>query len=180
MSFRVTFADLGPVPNSIAVSNLVAGLTGQVVGGTTPAYLYPPGYELNYTQITANANVTDTSEATATALISPGAITFDGTAVKVEFFCASVQTDSAAIGDLLTITLFEGATQIGRLAVLDTVAAQIQKEPIKAEYRFTPTAGSHTYKVCAFTTSVTGTPTLVAGAGGTGVAVPAFIRFVKI
>lgn len=145
------------------------------------AWGFPPGYELNYTQITSNANVTDTSEATATALISPGAITFDGSAVMVEFFCAAVVNDSAAAGDFVTVTLFESTTQITRLAQAKTiVTAAAHVAPIYARYRFTPTAAAHTYKLCAFATSATGTPTLTAGSGGTNGFPPAFIRFTKV
>jgi hypothetical protein len=141
----------------------------------------PSGFELNYTQITSNANVTDTSEATATALISPGAITFDGKPVIVEFFCAAVVTDTAAAGDFVTVTLFEGATQITRLAQTKTVVVTAPDVvPVYAAFRFTPTAAAHTYKLCAFASSATGTPTLSAGSGGTNGFPPAFIRFTKV
>jgi hypothetical protein len=141
----------------------------------------PSGFELNYTQITSNANVTDTSEATATALISPGAITFDGEPVIVEFFCAAVVTDTAAAGDFVTVTLFEGATQITRLAQTKTVVVTAPDVvPVYAAFRFTPTAAAHTYKLCAFASSATGTPTLSAGSGGTNGFPPAFIRFTKV
>lgn len=141
----------------------------------------PAGYEFNYTQITANANVTDTAEATATALISPSAVTFDGAPVIVEFFCAAVLTDTAAAGDLVTVTLFEGATQITRLGATKTVVtAAPDLVPVFCRYRFTPTAAAHTYKLCAFATSATGTPTLTAGSGGTNGYPPAYLRFTKV
>lgn len=174
------------VDGPVAVSGVVT--TGTAAAGQVPvassasagAWAYPPGFEINYTQITSNANVTDTSEATATALISPAAITFDGTAVLVEFFCASVLTDTAAAGDQLIISLFEGSTQITRLAVLNSLVTSQHREPVVGRYRFTPTAAAHTYKVTAFTTSTTGTPTLAAGSGGTAGMPPAFIRFTKV
>ena len=140
----------------------------------------PPGFEIKYTQITAPVNITDTSEATATALISPGAVTFDGGAVIVEFF-GIITCDTAAATDVITVTLFEGATQITRLGSIKSVVAATPN--VLAEYmgfRFTPTAGSHTYKVCAFATSTTGTPAITAGAGGTGGNPPAFVRFTKV
>lgn len=141
----------------------------------------PAGFEIGYTQITSNANITDTAEATATALISPGALTFDGAAVMVEFFCAGILTDTAAAGDTVTVTLFEGASQITRLGVVKTVVvAAPELVAVCLKYRFTPTAGSHTYKLCAFATSTTGTPTLTAGSGGTNGYPPAYIRFTKV
>lgn len=182
----IQFTDSTAQPSTGSGSTLpTGGAASQVVGyggsSGTGSWVYPPGYEINYTAITANANVTDTSEATATALISPGAVTFDGTAVFVEFFCATALTDTAAVGDLLTVTLFEGATQITRLCQMSAQATTANgRVPLHGRYRFTPTAASHTYKVCAFTTSTTGTPLLAAGNGGTGTYPPAFVRFTKV
>ncbi len=167
--------------NVLAVANLVAGAAGQVLGGTGPAYAYPPGYEIGYTEITSNASVTDTSESTATALISPGALTFDGGPVLLEFFAPVVIADSTTNTDILIITIFEGATQIGRLAEVRTTVVGTPRTsvPVRCTYRFTPSAASHTYKLCAFATSATG-GTIIAGAGGTAGFVPAFVRFTKV
>lgn len=178
------------VDGPVAVSGVVvsgAAASGQVpVASTASAgsWGYPPGYEINYTAITSTANVTDTSEATATALISPGAITFDGTAVLLEFFCPSVFNPNAiSTTDQVTVTLFEGATQITRLAtvaLVDLGTGQQLQTPVRSAYRFTPTAAAHAYKVCAFTNSTTGTPKLLAGSGGTNGDPPAFVRFTKV
>lgn len=166
---------------NVPVADIAPGLAGQLIGGTTPSYVYPPGYELNYTQITTTANVTDTSEATATALISPGAITFDGAAVIVEFFCSRINLPTAAAGNAVTVTMFEGASQITRLVAVQTPSITAQDAvPAYARYRFTPTAAAHTYIVCAFASSTTGTPALVAGSGGTNGSPPAFVRFTKV
>ena len=138
------------------------------------------GTEINYTQITAPVNITDTAENTATALISPGAITFDGGPVMVEFF-AVVQSDTNALGDNVIISLFEGATQITRLAVQRAeIITSADLHTMVGRYRFTPTAGSHTYKLTAFVPNTGGTPQLVAGNGGTNGNPPAFIRFTKV
>lgn len=166
--------------NVLAVANLVAGLAGQVLQGTGPTYAFPPGYELNYTQITSPANITDTSESTATALISPGAITFDGTAVIVEVF-AVVQLDTGATGDTCTFSLFEGSTQITRMGSMrSTITTSNNIKTFYSRYRFTPSAASHTYKFTGFVSSTTGTPQLLAGAAGTNGHPPAFIRFTKV
>lgn len=140
----------------------------------------PPGFELSYTQITSPVSITDTSEATATALISPAAVVFDGSPVIVEFF-GIITCDTAAASDVITVTLFEGATQITRLGSVKSVVAATPN--VLAEYmgfRFTPTAASHTYKLCAFASSTTGTPAITAGAGGTNGNPPAFVRFTKV
>lgn len=170
-----------------AVTLSGAAAAGKVVGASSASaasWVIPPGFEISYTQITSPANVTDTSEATATALISPGAITFDGAAVMVELYVPAVFTPTAtSTNDIVTICLFEGATEITQLALIalanGTTAFQMFA-PVTARYRFTPTAAAHTYKVTAFTNSVTGTPRLYCGAGGTGNPPPAFIRFTKV
>lgn len=141
---------------------------------------FAPGYEIGYTAITSPVNITDTSEATHTALISPGALVFDGGAVLAEFF-GVIQLDTAAAGDLCTVTLFEGATQITRLAqIRSAITASANIETVRATYRFTPTAASHTYTVCAFVTSTTGTPQILAGNGSTNGMPPAFVRFTRV
>lgn len=150
--------------------------------GRIPAALLPflPGYQLNRTQIISPVNIVSTTEATGTTIISPGAITFDGTEVMVEFFAPLVLSDSAAQGDTATICLFEGATQIARIAVWNTVTTFMQGLPCVGKYCFTPTAGPHTYTITAFATSTTGTPRVFAGSGGTNGYAPAFVRFTKI
>lgn len=178
------FIPTGGGPGSIPVANIAPGAAGQYLGGTGPSYSFPPGFEIGYTQITANANVTDTAEATATALISPGALTFDGAPVICEFFSPFVETPNAvSVTDFVVISLFEGATQIGRLAIVQLVnltTGQGLQAPVCGRLRFTPTAGAHTYKVTAFCNVATGTPFIGAGAGGTGAAVAAYVRFTKV
>jgi hypothetical protein len=126
-------------------------------------------------------NITDTSESTATALISPGALPFDGGPVIVEFFSPAVVCDNSGATDLVTITLFEGATQIARLGLARTVVtAAPNASACFLPLRFTPTAGIHTYKLCAFVPVVAGGPLIAAGSGGTNGYSPAFIRFTKV
>ena len=160
-----------------------AGQVPVASSASAAAWAYPPGYEINYTQITTTANITDTSEATATALLSPGAITFDGGLVLVTFFCPRLVTSAGAASDATAVTLFEGATQITRLLSIRSeiaVAGNQFAGPVTAHYRFTPSAGAHTYTVCAFATDTTGTPQLTAGSGGTAGFPPTFVRFTKV
>lgn len=139
-----------------------------------------PGWEIGYTQITAPVNVASTTESTGTTIISPGALTFDGSPVICHFFAPYVKIDSVAAGDSVVVSLFEGATQIGRLLLATTFAAGIQFDGARTGLlRFTPSAGSHTYTVTAHATSTTGTPQVGAGVGGTGAYVAAFVRFTK-
>ena len=138
-----------------------------------------PGKELDYVQITATVNIVSTTEATGTTIITSSAVTFDGAAVIFEFFSPSVTSESVA-ADQTVISLFEGATQIGRLATIRTAAAGVTREPCDGKLRFTPTAGVHTYTVTAFSTATTGTPAVGAGLSGTGNLVPAYSRIVKV
>lgn len=169
-----------------AVGGVVVGGTG--ASGKVPVassasagtWAFPPGFEISYTQITSNVNIASTTEATGTTIISPGAVTFDGTLVMVEF-SGIISVDTALGGDATIVSLFEGATQITRLAQFISVSTTTQQSvTVNGRFRFTPTAASHTYTVTAFSTSATGTPKINAGSGSTGGNPPAFIRFTKV
>lgn len=170
-----------------------ATLSGVTVSGTAAAgnvpvassssaaaWAFPPGFEIGYDQITSPVNVASTTEATGTTVITCGAHTFDGGLVLATFWCPFLTQGSNA-GVSVTVSLFEGATQITRLAVQSTAGTAIQAaNPGTGMFRFTPTAASHTYTVTAFASSTTGTPQVGAGAGGTAAYAPAFIRFTKV
>lgn len=151
-------------------------------GGTGTTYQFPPGHEIGYTQITAPVSIVSTTEATGTTIISPGALTFDGGLVLVHFFAPYVTRSSSGVSTELTINLFESTTEITRFvpAFTDATANQNTSGGVNGFYRFTPTAGSHTYTVTAWAQSTTGTPAVGAGAGGTTAFAPAFIRFTKV
>lgn len=137
------------------------------------------GSEVGYDQITNSVSIASTTEATGTTLITCGAHTFDGAAVFVDLF-GYLQLSSVATGH--TISLFEGATQIARLFEL-FIAAATNSDIfcVRAGFRFTPTAASHTYTITAFTNNSTGTQaTFSGGAGGTGTLSPAYVRFTKV
>lgn len=165
--------------NVIPVADLVAGTAGQVLGGVGPGYVIPPGTELVYNQVTSTVNIASTTEATGTLLVQCSAFTFDGAAVIFEFYCAGLSASTVS-GSAVIVSLFEGATEIGIIAIQQNqTSVGAANLPIVARLRFTPTAGSHTYKVTAFATSLTGTPNMQAGAGGTGAVVPMYARFTK-
>jgi hypothetical protein len=144
------------------------------------------GTEIAYSQITAPVNVVSTNEATGTTIISPGAVTFDGAAVMCQFHGRLVLSTAITGTDLLFVCLFEGATQIQRLGGLVSNVAQAISTPcfesatLDFFFRFTPTAGAHTYTVTAFVNSTTGTPSIRADVGGAGGDGPAFVRFTKV
>lgn len=153
-----------------------------VISGSTGGTSWTgAGREIGYAQITAFTAITDTSEATATALISSGSLTFDGSPVYAEVYAAGMSSPSNAVGSTTWLTLFEGSTELCRLAFISCLVsgtgATLQ---VDARFKMTPSAGSHTYKVCGFVASVTGTPGLTAGSGGTNGIAPAYLRFVKV
>lgn len=139
--------------------------------------LLPTGWEFGYDQITSNAVIGSSTEASGTAIISAAAHVFDGSPVVAQFFATVV--DCGSVGSNFTISLFESSTQIGRLAV-EFGGNASAGTPVKGELRFTPTAASHTYTVTAICGTLTGPPTVFAGAGGTGAYNPAFLRFTKV
>lgn len=134
------------------------------------------GSEIGYDQITSPVTVSSTTEATGTALITAAAHTFDGGPVICHVSAPYVQT-AAVSGALVAICLFEGATEIGRIGIAITPAAVALVVPFEGRHRFTPSAGSHTYKVTGFQSS--GNGVFGAGAGGTAAYLPAFIRFTR-
>lgn len=166
---------------AIEATFTAAGQVYQGTGAGTGALVLPPGFEIGYAQITAFTAITDTLEATATALISSGALTFDGSPVICEVVAPFLQSPSGVAGQTTTLTLFEGATEIARLAIIGCLVAGTNAiTALNERLRFTPTAGAHTYKVCGFVTATTGSPGIGAGATGTGAYMPAFLRFTKV
>jgi hypothetical protein len=126
---------------------------------------------IGYDQITAAVTVTGTSESAGTTVIAAAPHTFDGTPVIATFFAPLVSPGS---NDFVTICLFEGSTEITRLAIENVSSAG---GPVTALYEFTPTAGSHTYTVTALRGTASGT--IYAGPGGTANQPPAFLRFTR-
>ncbi len=139
-----------------------------------------PGSELYYAQITSPLNIVSTTEAASTTIFALSPLAFDGFPVILTFMGMIIGPNVASA--TVTVCLFEGTTQITRLAVPfhgQTAVNQFE-HAVCAEYRFTPTAGVHSYTVSAFASSTTGTPNVAAGVGGTGGQPPAFVRITKV
>jgi hypothetical protein len=164
---------------TVPIAALADPTTGKVIGSASSAAaaVYPPGFEIGYAQITSNVNIASTTEATGTTIISPGAITFDGSPVVLTVF-PFIQTGTTTAS--VVLSLFEGSTQITRLGVLGSPSAAVANETFTTSYRFTPSAGSHSYTITGVASNLTGTPKVVAGSGGTGGNPPAFVRFTKV
>lgn len=157
---------------AIALSKLADPGAGKVLtsAGSGAIAAYPPGYEIAYAQITSNVSVTGTTAASPTDIgLSSGAITYDGSAVWIEFFSPQMSRGSSSI----TAVLYDGSTQMMNLG--QDTAAPDHGGPYRV--RVTPSAGSHTYKIMAYVDA--GTGTVHADNGAAGNFAPAYIRVTK-
>lgn len=169
----------GVTVTGVAASGQVPVATNSSAG----TWKYPPGFEIGYDPVTADVTVASTTEATGTALVTCAAHTFDGGAVLARFY-SPLLSMSDQLNNVVAVSLFEGATEIGILCQTQTsgTSGTVPAMPgITGMLRFTPTAASHTYKVTAFANIVAGTPFIFRGAaGGTSTRVPMFVQFTKV
>lgn len=132
-----------------------------------------------YQEFTSVINVASTTESSGTTIVTAPAFTADGTSSYWIEFYADVSTPTTGAGSFTICSIFEGATQIGRITDLRSpTAGQVQQTQI-GRRKLTPTAASHTYSITAFSSSTTGTPQVIAGAGGTSTFVPGYICIEK-
>lgn len=173
-------------------NSLVVGSTGAVTGrgtslnlakaisvGATSTFPIDSGKEIGYDQITANVSVTGTTPATATTIIAAAGHTFDGQPVLLEFYSPAVITPSVASG-AVHFGIYESGTLIAELCDAITPAAANMRVALQGRFRFSPTAGVHTYVIAAWASSTTGTPQVGAGTGTGGAFTPAYLRFTKV
>lgn len=161
----------------ILASQLADPTTGKVLGSAASACaaVFPPGYAYTYDELTASVTgIVATTAGTATTIKTSSSFTFDGTAVWVEFFAPRVTNTTAGVS--LFLELFEDSTDKGTLAVCDADAAA-GGDAVCAKRKLTPAAGAHTYTVKAFVSSNSGS--VIAGLGGAGNNVPAYILVTK-
>jgi len=126
-----------------------------------------PGYEIGYDQITAPVAITSASEAAPTTIITCEEHSFDGNLVLAEVYFPYL---TPVAGGSIGISLYEGSTE---LAAIASNLAQVGGTYL---FRFTPSAGTHTYKVGGYGSG----GSAGAGPGGTNQFAPAFIRFTKV
>jgi len=130
--------------------------------------------ELSYTEFTSDVSVTATAEASPNDVVSAGAATYEAKPIRITFHAPSVVTGSTN-GSQVFLNLWDGSTDLGRLATIGTGdGTQPVQSPVQVTRKFTPSAGSHTYKVVAWRATANGT--VQAGAGGVGVRFPGFLR----
>jgi hypothetical protein len=163
------------------IGRLPVGANGQVLtadsaqaAGVKWAAAPAASPELAYAEITATVTVTATVEASATLVVTAPAFTADGTTpIIVQFVCQG-GAPASAVGAYVQAILFQDGASIGAMATVLNPAAAGMQAPIHAARRFTPAAGSRTFSIRAICGS--GNASIIAGAGGSGVNNPAFIR----
>lgn len=142
--------------------------------------LLPIGWDFGYDEIVAPVSIASSTEATGTTIIAGSAHVFDGSPVMAEFFSPYVVTGSGT-SPAVGISLFESTTETGIFVYVQPIATGNVSlyHPVIGKLRFTPSAGSHTYKVTAYAFPTSGAQ-VAAGAGGTTGTLPAYLRFTKV
>lgn len=151
------------------------GGTGAATAAGARVNLAMPGEELAYAELTTAVTVPANAEATPQQIVSSGARSYDGTPIIIEF-SASVTTPNVAGGQILFI-LVDGTTQLGRFSQTHSPLTINLTHPVHIRRRITPSPGTHTYLVAAW--SISGTTGINSGTGGPGVGMPAFIRVTR-
>lgn len=146
-----------------------AGVTGST--GATGATGASGGAELAYVEFITPVTVSSATEAAGTAVVDSGTVSYANAPVIIEFFAPSV---TPAATDFIIICLFDGATEIGRMASTQDLAASAVNFPVLMRRRLTPSAGNHQYNVTAFRSALNGS--ITAGNSGTGTFLPGYIR----
>jgi hypothetical protein len=139
-------------------------------------WAYPPGFEFDYAQATANVNVVN---ATPVTFITGNAVTYDGaTRVKLEVVAPFVSVNAS--NGSCDLRLYEGATHVVTMTELYYSAGTLQvNTPAYGAFFFTPAAGAHTYLIKVLLATGAGTATAGAGAGTAGTFTPAYMRITK-
>jgi len=133
--------------------------------------------ELGYSQRTTDVAIPVSAAASPTTVISDLTVVCDGSPVLVEFFSPLARPGTTA-GNILGVALYQDGTEIDRyFAYVETPASGWMWAPLNLRRRLTPTAGSHTFSIRAF--SIGNAGSINAGSGGTSWS-PAFLRVSKI
>lgn len=134
--------------------------------------------ELGYSQVAANINSFGTTAAAATTVVSPMTVVCDGSPVLVEFFSCEARP-SNTLNDWMIISLYQDGTEAYRQWMyFHNTGSSFDSKPIHLTARLTPSAGSHTFGVKAYTSS--GSGTINSNLTGVTGSAPAFLRVSKI
>src|SRR5690242_30699 len=134
----------------------------------------PPGVGYSGLEIAADQSVNTTknftagthTEASPLDIASLGPFAFDGGTLYIaEFFCSHCVV-GAAVGAQLGFSLWIDGADAGRMAFLQNNVAAALVVPVCAPIRFTPAAGTHSFKVRGW--AVTANASINPDAWGTG------------
>ena len=140
-----------------------------------------PGFKLDYVEITSSVNpVTSTADGTSggTAVIDGNSVSYDGsTPICIEFFCPELFISPNTAGHAIYVNLYDGTTDLGRLAQLrGDVASASFSAPVLVRRFLTPSNASHTYHIRAWKDNSGDTAAVLCGAGGASTLMPAYYR----
>ena len=170
----ISLGGSGGIPGVTVSGTPVAGQVLSASSGTAASWKYPPGFELDYVELTAGVTVSATSEATATTIVSSNAVTFDGaTAVIIEVFLVG---DSNGASQQNNFVLYDGASSIGIWDITNTSASGTLEYAQVLKRKLTPSAAAHTYSVRGYKLVGASSFIIQAGAGGSGNTIPGYIR----
>lgn len=135
--------------------------------------------ESDYVEVNASVTISATTAASATTIITGTTFTPDGnTKYKIEFGIEDVTLTGNAAGNACIFHLYDGATNLGRVAVLSSAGTTTLDAPVVNSREFTPSNASHTFSIRAHRTNAN--CTAVAGVGGADVAFPIWLRTTRM
>lgn len=102
-------------------------------------------------------NVASTNSASPTTIVAGTAATYTGADIFVEVFADQVGTPTVLNGFTALQVLLDGAI-LSEVGIVSTPAAAQLVVPFYVQFPHTPSAGSHTYGLAAYSSSLTGTP----------------------
>jgi hypothetical protein len=110
------------------------------------------GVEIVYAQRTSDLTISGTSGAGATTIVATASTAYDGSRVKLEFWCARFNVPASGY---VIFTLWDGSDLGIRLGAIEAGAYQAVVGPIYLASFLTPSAANHAYTVKAFSSSGT-------------------------
>jgi hypothetical protein len=170
-----------PASGTFAVGDLVVAQDGALyvctVAGSPGTWVAVAGgggvTVLDYTEFTAPVTINSTNPAVPVTVVTAGAVAGDGSTLTcVQFYAPAV---ASASGGQVILQLFDGSTDLGRLAQVGaSIGSGSPRFEVLTRRYLTPSSGSHTYSVRGYETG--GNGTVSAGAGGTDTFMPGYIR----
>lgn len=122
-------------------------------GAVTP--VATTGQEIVYTEQAADVVVNGTEPAPNT-VVDTGSLSYDGSAIIIEFFCRSVATGALA-GAITLVSLWDAAVDLGRWGAVQSPAGAATITPFYLRRKLTPAAGTHRYMARAWAVGANGT-----------------------